>query len=510
MTQNIYEQTVSLRTSGQLDQALKLATRMVKSHRLEPLAWIELAACRALKFDFLKSKQAIYRALKVGDDRLEIHLSAVSTMSTCGYPSGEFLELLKKSVALHPTSLQLKTILGLNLEHRHQVDDAEQLANEVLAKNSIDSRALLLRAVICKRQNNAEKALETIEQLLDTTPNSTEFKDLLYRAHYLRIDCLDSLKRYDEATQAFRDTAYFIQNNCASDVSACQRTWEQRKKAMLSLNQNITPEYLEAWQNHPPSVDQSICFLSGHPRSGTTLAGTILSSHPDTEIIDEKDIFFNDTFIALLKQFPQDMPDIERLHQASAMQISRRARGYLNTAEKFTGQSLRDKTIIDKQALHIFSLPATLRFFPQAQHVVSMRDPRAVALSCLLTNTSLNAYSVNWIDPLTTAQAYDHIMGVWDIIQNWNLPQVHTLRYESLIANQEETTRKLAGQLDLSWNDSLINYQQKAKSQSAVTPTYEQVTRPIYKTSLEKWRNYENLLEPAMPLLEKAASRMGY
>ncbi|MGB0991153.1 MAG: tetratricopeptide repeat-containing sulfotransferase family protein [Akkermansiaceae bacterium] len=509
MPQNIHQQTTMLRTSGQVDEALRLAMKIVKKHPAQSLGWIELASCRALKYDFQRASQAIEKALKFSKGVPGVYLTAANSMTTSGYPT-EAIRILRKAIVLHPKDAQLRTILAFALELHHQVEDAEQLVEEVLQDNPHYSKALLLRAVLWKRQDQPEKALGILEQLLANTDESSQTRDVLWRVHSLRIQCLDSLKRYDEATLAFRTTAAFTRQFYSDDISLCNRAWQRQKRAMHCLNEGLSSEQLKVWQGVPPVSDQSLCFLSGHPRSGTTLAGTILSSHRDTVLIDEKDIFYKSAFVSLLKEFPPGTPDVERLQLATEKLLSRHTKSYLQLAENCVGEPIQQKTIIDKHPLHIFSVPGAMRLFPQAQHVVTLRDPRAVALSCLLTTTTLTTYSVNWIDPLATAQAYDEIMGAWRIIEYWNLPQIHTLRYEALVKNQEEVTKKLAAQIDLGWSDDLLNYTNKAKSQAATSPTYEQVTRPIYGSSVEKWRHYENLLEPAMPLLEKAAVRMGY
>ena len=94
--------------------------------------------------------------------------------------------------------------------------------------------------------------------------------------------------------------------------------------------------------------------------------------------------------------------------------------------------------------------------------------------------------------------------------RDWDIPHVHPVKYEDLVTQQEATTRELAESAGLKWDDSLLDYQKTARNKAATSPTYEQVTRPIYRDSLAKWKHYENLLEPAMPELEQAAEKLGY
>ena len=509
MSKNTYEKMIRLRMAGHLDQALKLASQMVKKQKNQPLCWIELAGCYASKYDFTKAKLAIDKAMQLCKGQPLIYLNAANTMSACGFPS-EAINILQRAIQLHPEDIHLMTELAACLERQNQTAEAEQMIDEVIDSYSKYAKALYLRAVILKRQDKPEQALEIIERLVSTTPAAQHTRDNLRDMHHLRIQCLDSLARYDEATGAFHETTAFIREFYSQEIETCQGVWQLRKQAMESMNQGVSSDLLKEWLHNAPSTDQSICFLSGHPRSGTTLVGTILSSHPDTVLVDEKEIFYRDIFIALLKKYPKQSSDVARLIDASEKHLSLCASRYNRLVEQCLGCPVQNQTIIDKHPLHIYSMPAAMRIFPQAQHLVVLRDPRAVALSCLLTNTELNAFSVNWIDPRTTAESYDQIMAGWNTLQSWNLPQVHTLQYETLVKSQKKQTQTIADQLGLAWDDSMLNYQQKAKSQAATSPTYAQVTRPIYDTSVEKWRHYENLLEPAMAMLEKTAKCVGY
>ena len=68
------------------------------------------------------------------------------------------------------------------------------------------------------------------------------------------------------------------------------------------------------------------------------------------------------------------------------------------------------------------------------------------------------------------------------------------VNYEDMVADQAGKSRELIEYCGLDWNDACMDFH---KSNRIVrTASYQQVRKPIYKTSVERWRNYEKYLAP--------------
>ena len=83
-------------------------------------------------------------------------------------------------------------------------------------------------------------------------------------------------------------------------------------------------------------------------------------------------------------------------------------------------------------------------------------------------------------------------------MQHWHraLPR-HLLAvdYETLVQSPDRTARRLVAFLDLPWNEQCLTFH---RSSSAVfTASAEQVRRPVYTTSVGRWRDYERWAFPA-------------
>lgn len=87
---------------------------------------------------------------------------------------------------------------------------------------------------------------------------------------------------------------------------------------------------------------------------------------------------------------------------------------------------------------------------------------------------------------------YRRLMNHWEAV----LPKdaFKTVVYEDLVADTEGVSRDMLDFCGLEWTDDVLEFH---KSKRRVrTASVTQVRQPIYKTSMEKWRVYEDHLGP--------------
>jgi hypothetical protein len=88
---------------------------------------------------------------------------------------------------------------------------------------------------------------------------------------------------------------------------------------------------------------------------------------------------------------------------------------------------------------------------------------------------------------------------------------VHRLRYEDLVADPENTARNLVRFLDLKWDDAVLRHVETSARRGRInTPSYYQVSEPIYTRASGRWRRYEGYLEPHLELLMPYIEAFGY
>jgi len=75
------------------------------------------------------------------------------------------------------------------------------------------------------------------------------------------------------------------------------------------------------------------------------------------------------------------------------------------------------------------------------------------------------------------------------------------VRYEDLVENPEPEIHRLIAFAGLEWEEQCFHPEDNKRA--VTTASRWQVRQPIYKSSRERWRNYEPYLGPFADLLEK-------
>jgi hypothetical protein len=142
--------------------------------------------------------------------------------------------------------------------------------------------------------------------------------------------------------------------------------------------------------------------------------------------------------------------------------------------------------------------------------LVALRDPRDVVLSYLFTMVPLNWMSAPAINVEEACRFYADAMRHW----LWWRPRLEQpwreLRYAQIIADPPGEIRAIADFLGLEWDPAMIDASRRSERKAVRTPTYDDVTRPLYTRALGRWKNYERYLAPGLPTLAPFLAAFSY
>ena len=82
-------------------------------------------------------------------------------------------------------------------------------------------------------------------------------------------------------------------------------------------------------------------------------------------------------------------------------------------------------------------------------------------------------------------------------MKHWNkvCPEfVYNLEYEKLVSDHETESRKLIEFCNLTWEDKCLEFYKTKRG--VATASNVQVRQPIYKSSIQLWKNFEKELSP--------------
>ena len=475
------------------------------------------------------AETAAREALLARPDDAQAHLQlAVILGEKDDLPAAEFHN--RRAQALAGPHPQILSNLALNLFNQGRLDEAETLLLQAhrLAPETAMLMAHLSKVFEAKRDmTNAWLWLERAE----TAGRRTGEDFTLLRALYLgnsgqpqkaldliedggkamaapaRLDrarLLDKLGRYDEAWPALIDANARLARDMNAAYDAPRVAAEfAALKAFFTADTVARLPGASVRKDAPKPV-----FITGFPRSGTTMIEQMLNSHPD--IAAGGELPFVSEWPALIDDLlPSPRPFPQKLAQAQTFDFHHipgvLRDYYLGRAEVYgiTGQK---PVFTDKMPLNDVFLPLIRLAFPAAAVIRMVRHPLDVAVSMLshdLTHGYNSGFAIETI--ITHMRAMHDLNAHYDAV--FDQPPL-TLRYEDFIADQEGQTRRVLGYAGVAYDPACLRFHENRRH--APTPSYAQVSQPLNDRSVGRWKHYARHLAPYMDAIAPVVRALGY
>ena len=237
-------------------------------------------------------------------------------------------------------------------------------------------------------------------------------------------------------------------------------------------------------------------FIIGVPRSGTSLVEQILSSHPAVHGGGEL-TFINDLVESAPEMLASDLPYPECMANISQEIINTLSKKYIKKASELMDTN---KTVItDKLPGNCFHLGFIQLLFPKAKVIHCIRNPFDTCLSCYFNDFSSPYMGFSY--DLRKIGAYYRLHE--KLMQHWNSVlniQILDISYEKLLNSPEDNIRHLLKFCGLIWDRNCLNF--NLNKRVVKTASYSQVRKPIYTTSIGRWKEYSEYLSPLKEALE--------
>jgi hypothetical protein len=316
---------------------------------------------------------------------------------------------------------------------------------------------------------------------------------------------LDRQERYDEAMAAFLEAKALIRPQAAQFIAPQQSVRAQLEQAASE----ITADVLKRWRDRQEDQPRRFALLCGHPRSGTTLLEQVMDSHPDIISSEETPIFY-ETYLDLKTGSPDNASILTILESASVEALRQSRENYFRFTEALLGTKAADRWLIDKNPSLTTLIPAVIRVFPEAKFLVAVRDPRDVCISFFMQPLPLNLSSSAYLSLEGTVGEYTSLMGFWKALAPRMANPHLEIRYEDLVEDLETASRRVLEFLGVPWDARVLRFDQHAREKLVRSPTYADVTKPVFKGAIGRWRNYQKYLEPWLEQLEPFVKAFGY
>ncbi|HEX3431545.1 MAG TPA: sulfotransferase [Rhizomicrobium sp.] len=397
------------------------------------------------------------------------------------------IPILEQLIRENPTYAMLRCICGTMLQFAGRPEESARQFRAALEIRPGISAAYFGLAELRGDFLSADDVEAIREHLRDTgldDRNRRLFQFALARVLEQKQDFAGSFAAYQAGASLARDSAY----DPADDVRAVRRrcaTFNAR-----TLGRSATP------QAHPPTP----IFIVGMPRAGSTLLEQILASHSLVEGANELPVI---GVIArdLAHSRPLFGPDAypECVTSLTGEQLTELGARYINDAAAY--RRTNKPYFVDKRPWNWLESGFIRMILPQAKIIDVRREPMAACFAMYKQNLPEDSFANDFKD---LAQYYTEYVTMMAHYVRLMPGRIHFVSYERLVNDPENEIRRLLDYCGLNFEEGCLRFWETARS--VATPSAEQVRRPIFRSALEQWRNFEPWLGPLKEALKAAQS----
>jgi tetratricopeptide (TPR) repeat protein len=412
-------------------------------------------------------------------------LQAIAKVHVERNEPAEAKPLLEMARELMPTDPAILYDLAVSHFYLNEMDEAATLLERVLTVAPGNGFALYVRS-----QLGTQTAAKNHVELL---------RGALLRPHIRKQDAISS---YFALAKELEDIGEYQESFAAlNEGNRIKRsTLDYRVQTDLDAMQKVMTHYTRDALAQAATGEAAAgpIFIVGMPRTGTTLVERILGSHSDVVSLGEL-VDFPAEMTALAQQTyaSSGATDPDLLRTSLQMDFAELGRNYLRAVRPLAGER---KYFVDKLPFNFRYCGLIHQALPNAKIVHLTRDPLDTCYAVFKT-LFINAYHYSYqLDEL--AQFY---VGYRRTMEHWHavLPGVmYDLSYEDLVADPPAQCRRLLEFCGLPWQDDVLEFHQSRAA--STTASAAQVRKPIYKSSVKKWRHFESQLQPVVRRLAAA------
>ena len=389
---------------------------------------------------------------------------------------------------------------------RRRLGDAAQLTERALHTYGPEDAILFARGSVHRQMGQLDLA-EKLFHVLVGRPNGDP--QVRAFANYELASLHDHKGEYDKAMSSLLAAKALMRQGAGPAL----KILEQKQAHLKEMQQSASEQVVQRWRKAGATDLQparKLALLCGHARSGTTLLEYMIDAHPGVTSAEESMVFHNTAYYPLGQVVSRNAALVSSLDWLPPRTMRHIRTEYFRGIESLLGEPIGDRLLLDKNPANTFDVPAIARIFPENGFVCALRDPRDTCLSCFMQPVNILPDTAAWLSLEGTLEHYALIMGLWAAWKPCLGDLAIEVRYEDLVDNLEASARRVLGFLGLAWDDRVMRFHEHASTKVVRSPTFAEVTKPLYRASVGRWKNYQKYFDPHLDKLAPLLRAFGY
>lgn len=446
-------------------------------------AWNGAGKAKIIQDQIEEGIECFDRSLEINPNATEANVLKADAF-TRQYRYNNAITLLKSVLKEHPEHNPALSQLGLALKTIGQQDEAIDVLRRCIKNDEYFGEAYwtLSDMKTFKFNDDEVEAMDRIfwKEKLTGTPQ-VQFGYALGKALEHRKDYKQSFACYREANRVKKSF---------SDYSAAGN--QQHTDLLIQL---VTRESIQRFK--PVAItDVTPIFVVGLPRSGSTLQEQILASHSQVEGTQELSYMPRLANGMHLGETPfASNPFPQAISELSDSDINTIGKHYLQQSEKHRLE--KKPYFIDKLPNNFVQIGLILLCFPNAKIINTVRHPMDNCLGCFKQLWALGQHFTYSLEDLGHYyNDYHRLMKHWhEVFPN----KILDVQYESVVDDLDSNVRRVLDFCGLEFEQACLNFHETKRV--VKTSSSEQVRKPIYRSALAYWKNFEEELQPLREIL---------
>jgi len=461
--------------AGDIAGAERICLSVLRANKADVQAMHTLAVIASSQGDDKTATAQLARCAAIEPGQVLWHNDLARVHALAGR-YGPAIASLQRAVQLQPGNVRALTDLADVLERSGQQQGARELLAPFVQAGQVDADMALVLMRLMNHAGQTGQAIDLAQGLLAGPSVAAHTRRFLLQ---LLGRLYDQAGDYDAAFTAFAQAKQtepqtFVPANYARDIDALIRAFSRTAIAALPRCSDTSPLPV---------------FIACMPRSGSTLVEQVIHAHPQAWGGGESTLLHG-ALVGLPAALGVSLPYpscVAALHPTAADTL---ARQYIQALRKLAPVAER---VTNKHLLNYLHLGMVAVLFPGARVIHVRRDRMDNGLACFMT--SLSPAVMPWAADLRHIgfawRQYERLMAHWREVLAMDVLEV---QYEDLVNDSQAQIRRIIDFSGLPWDERCLRFWEAERV--VLTPSYDQVRRPIFRSALDRWRKYESHLGP--------------